>query len=116
MKQRCEAILRDKIQSLQQEYAGKLKTLQAEHQLALQQLAELEARKREALEAAYAEKLQALRREYLSKTITLEEEIRFLNERHDAQRLMMTDTLGYIEKLEEELRQLRATIGVSPAQ
>lgn len=106
----CEDILREKILSLQQDYELKIAALEEEHLAALAKVREDEATKRQALETAHQEKLDALQKEFCQKTKALEEEINFLNERHDSQRLMLSDTLSYVQKLEKELDNLKKLI------
>ena len=106
----CEDILREKILSLQSDYEHKIAALEKEHQAAIAQVREDEAVKRQALEIAHKEKLDALQKEFCQKTKALEEEINFLNERHDSQRLMLSDTLSYVQKLEKELDILKKLI------
>ena len=106
----CEDILREKILSLQSDYEHKIAALEKEHQAAIAQVREDEAVKRQALEIAHKEKLDALQKEFCQKTKALEEEINFLNERHDSQRLMLSDTLSYVQKLEKELDNLKKLI------
>lgn len=106
----CEDILREKILSLQCDYESKIARLQQEHETALSKIKTDEELKRKQLEIDYQEKINLIQQEYLQKTKTLEEEITFLNERHDSQRLMLSDTLTYVQRLEQELDALKKTI------
>ncbi len=106
----CEDILREKILSLQSDYEQKIAALEEEHLAALAQVKVSEALKRKSLETEHQEKLEALQKEFCQKTKALEEEINFLNERHDSQRLMLSDTLSYVQKLEKELDNLKKLI------
>ncbi len=106
----CEDILREKILSLQSDYESRIATLQQEYEAALSKIKTEEALKRHQLEIEYKEKFDIVQKEYCQKTKSLEEEIAFLNERHDSQRLMLSDTLSYVEKLEQELDALKKTI------
>lgn len=106
----CEDILREKILSLQSDYESRIAKLQQEYETALSKVKADEALKRHQLETEYKEKFDIVQKEYCQKTKALEEEIAFLNERHDSQRLMLSDTLSYVEKLEQELDALKKTI------
>ncbi|GCC53625.1 hypothetical protein SanaruYs_38700 [Chryseotalea sanaruensis] len=106
----CEDILREKILSLQCDYESRITKLQQEHEAALSKVKTDEALKREQLETEYQQKLDLLQKEYHQKTKDLESEITFLNERHDSQRLMLSDTFNYVERLENELSSLKKTI------
>ena len=106
----CEDILREKIHSLQSDYEQKVSFLTRFFEEAMAQLQANEVAKREQLVAEHQQELDKLQKEYCQKTKDLEEEINFLNERHDSQRLMLHDTFHYVQKLEEELKQLKTII------
>lgn len=106
----CEDILREKIFSLQSDYESRIAKLQQAYEAALLTIKTDEALKRQQLEIEYKEKFDFVQKEYCQKTKALEEEIAFLNERHDSQRLMLSDTLTYVQRLEQELDALKKTI------
>lgn len=106
----CEEILREKIHALQSDYESKIASLKQYYEFFLAKLKSDEAAKRENLEAEHRLKVELLQHEYCEKTKKLEEEIDFLNERHNSQRMMMNDTLVYVRKLEEELSTLKTLI------
>lgn len=109
-KKLCEDILREKIHSLQSDYEQKVSSLTRFFEAAIAQLQEYETAKREQLVAEHQQQLDKLQKEYCQKTKALEEEINFLNERHDSQRLMLSETLDYVQRLEQELQQLKSVI------
>jgi hypothetical protein len=106
----CEDILREKILSLQSDYENRIAKLQQGYEAALLTIKTDEALKRQQLETEYKEKFDFIQKEYCQKTKALEEEIAFLNERHDSQRLMLSDTLTYVQRLEQELDALKKII------
>lgn len=106
----CEDILREKIHSLQSDYEQKVSSLTRFFEEAMAQLQANEVAKRELLVTQHQQELDKLQKEYCQKTKDLEEEINFLNERHDSQRLMLHDTFHYVQKLEEELKQLKTIV------
>lgn len=106
----CEDILREKILSLQSDYEQKVSSITRFFEVAMAQLQANEVAKREQLVREHQQQLDSLQKEYCQKTKDLEEEINFLNERHDSQRLMLSETMHYVQKLEEELRQLKSVI------
>ena len=106
----CEEILKEKIQALQQEYEQKISLLQLAHEEAIQKLKNEEVEKRKEIELEFMTKIDSLQKEYIEKTNQLKEEISFLNERHDSQRLMLSDTLSYVKQLEKEISDLREYI------
>lgn len=106
----CEDILREKILSLQSDYESRLTNLKQEYEIALSNIKAEEAIKLKQLETEYHEKLELVQKEYHQRTKALEEEIAFLNERHDSQRLMLSDTFTYVQRLEQELDTLKEII------
>ena len=112
----CEDILREKILSLQNDYERRVSSLTHFFEQAMAQLQADEVAKRKKLEEDHQQQLEELQKEYCQKTKALEEEISFLNERHDSQRLMLSETLDYVQRLEQELQQLKNLIskGDSP--
>ncbi len=106
----CEDILREKILSLQSDYEQRVASLTRFFEEAMAQLQANEVTRRKQLEAEHQQQLEELQKEYCQKTKTLEEEINFLNERHDSQRLMLSETLDYVQRLEQELLQLKSVI------
>jgi hypothetical protein len=106
----CEEILRERILSLQNDYESRIAELQKEYEASLSKVKSDEALKRQQLESEYKAKIDLVQKEYCEKTKALEEEIAFLNERHDSQRLMLSDTLTYVQRLEQELDALKKTI------
>lgn len=109
-KKLCEDILREKILSLQSDYEQKVSSLTRFFEKSMAQLQANEVVKREQLVAEHQQQLEKLQKEYCQKTKDLEEEISFLNERHDSQRLMLSETLDYVQRLEQELQQLKNVI------
>ena len=109
-KKLCEDILREKIVSLQSDYEQKVSSLTRFFEEAMAQLQANEVARREQLTAEHQRQLDTLQKEYCQKTKDLEEEINFLNERHDSQRLMLSETLDYVQRLEHELQQLKSVI------
>lgn len=109
-KKLCEDILREKIVSLQSDYEQKVSSLTRFFEAAMAQLQANEVAKREQLTEEHQRQLDTLQKEYCQKTKDLEEEINFLNERHDSQRLMLSETLDYVQRLEHELQQLKSVI------
>jgi hypothetical protein len=109
-KKLCEDILRERILSLQSDYEQKVSSLTRFFEVAMAQLQVNEVAKREQLVEEHQQQLDKLQKEYCQKTKDLEEEINFLNERHDSQRLMLSETLDYVQRLEQELQQLKSVI------
>ena len=109
-KKLCEDILREKIVSLQSDYEQKVSSLTRFFEAAMAQLQANEVAKREQLTEEHQRQLDTLQKENCQKTKDLEEEINFLNERHDSQRLMLSETLDYVQRLEHELQQLKSVI------
>lgn len=106
----CEDILREKILSLQSDYEQRVASLTRFFEEAMAQLQANETAKRKQLEEEHQQQLDELQKEYCQKTKSLEEEINFLNERHDSQRLMLSETLDYVKHLEQELQHLKSVI------
>ncbi len=95
---------------MQSDYEQKVSSLTRFFEVAMAQLQVNEVAKREQLVEEHQQQLDKLQKEYCQKTKDLEEEINFLNERHDSQRLMLSETLDYVQRLEQELQQLKSVI------
>lgn len=109
-KKLCEDILREKILSLQSDYEQRVSSLTHFFEVSMARLQAYEKVKREQLVEEHQQQLDRLQKEYCRKTKDLEEEINFLNERHDSQRLMLSETFDYVQRLEQELQQLKSVI------